>query len=67
MKQVKAMYLPHTILARKISLDLTFRTVEQPFGILVAFDEGPLRQGFPPVSARNYGAERVAHALTRGH
>jgi len=41
MKQVKAMYRKHTILARKISFDLTFRTVEQPFGILVAFDEGP--------------------------
>jgi hypothetical protein len=67
MKQVKAMYRKHIILARKISLDLTFRTVEQPFGILVAFDEGPLRQPFPPVIARNYSADRSAHALACRH
>ena len=33
----------------------------------IPFDEGPLRQRFPPVIARNYSAERVAHALARGH
>jgi hypothetical protein len=29
--------------------------------------EGPLRQRSPPVIARNYSSERVAHALARGH
>jgi hypothetical protein len=67
MKQVKAMYRKHTILARKISLDLTFRTVEQPSGILVAVGEGPLHQPFPPVIARDYSAELSAHALVCRH
>ena len=35
--------------------------------LVSAFDEGPLRQRFPPVIARNYSAELVAHALARGH
>ena len=67
MKKMEPMYRKHTILARNISPDLTFRTVEQTFEILVAFDEGPLRPPFPPVIARNYSAERLAHALAGGH